>query len=472
MIVEKHSNRGITLIALVITIIVLLILAGITIAALIGNDGLLTKANQSSISTDIEETKELIKLELIGSINADKTMYTAEDVAEAAKKVTGNDLNGNIVLSANGNEVDLTELLNNAVETTESAESTESTTQADATEESITVGKAAQQQGTINGEEGTSMNPTIPLGYTPIDTDTSSWGDGSTAPSEESVNAGLVIKDNEGNEWVWVPVEDVSVMYETSNTEIELAGNTGVSTNMYSASEVISGQTRGVLNSMSYREPDLAVGDDGTSQDYLNYTAAGFSSLSEMAQTMVDEYENMIESIEAYGGFYIGRYELTEEGEKPGTTLTNTTWYELYKKCTDLAQDESNTKTSMIWGVQWDVTCLWLAENGYDIEDSSGWGNYSSSTGKAAVSGYGSKQNTGYSENWKANNIYDLAGNCSEFTQETYDGSDNIYSYRVGRGGYYNNNGNSYSVTYRNFTDTDSTYADALTSRATLLLPL
>lgn len=47
------NNKGITLIALVITIIILLILAGITIAMLTGDNGLLTKSNDAKI-TDLE----------------------------------------------------------------------------------------------------------------------------------------------------------------------------------------------------------------------------------------------------------------------------------------------------------------------------------------------------------------------------------------------------------------------------------
>ena len=45
------ENRGITLIALVITIIVLLILAGITIAALSGDNGILTRAKEAKEKT-------------------------------------------------------------------------------------------------------------------------------------------------------------------------------------------------------------------------------------------------------------------------------------------------------------------------------------------------------------------------------------------------------------------------------------
>ena len=58
------NNKGITLIALVITIIVLLILAGISIAMLTGNNGLLTKANDAKSETSRAEVIERINMEL------------------------------------------------------------------------------------------------------------------------------------------------------------------------------------------------------------------------------------------------------------------------------------------------------------------------------------------------------------------------------------------------------------------------
>ena len=62
------TNKGITLIALVITIIVLLILAGVTIATLTVDNGILTKAQEASIQTrgaQVEEVINLWKSELI-----------------------------------------------------------------------------------------------------------------------------------------------------------------------------------------------------------------------------------------------------------------------------------------------------------------------------------------------------------------------------------------------------------------------
>ncbi len=59
---EKQRNRGITLIALVITIIVLLILAGVTIATLTGENGILTRAKTAKEETEKAETTEELNM--------------------------------------------------------------------------------------------------------------------------------------------------------------------------------------------------------------------------------------------------------------------------------------------------------------------------------------------------------------------------------------------------------------------------
>ena len=57
-----RNNKGITLIALVITIIVLLILAGVSIAMLTGNNGILTQAGNAKTETAKAEAEEAVKL--------------------------------------------------------------------------------------------------------------------------------------------------------------------------------------------------------------------------------------------------------------------------------------------------------------------------------------------------------------------------------------------------------------------------
>ena len=326
----------------------------------------------------------------------------------------------------------------------------------------VNVNTKAGENSTINGKKGTSKNPTIPKNYIPIDTATSTWGDGNTAPSQDSVNHGLVIKDEQNNEWVWVPVDKgtLATMYEESSDEKTLSGTTGetaVKTKLYSKSITIgtdsnkttmSRTTPGTSTSGSYREPDLVVGNAGTSldaKDTFYKTILGETGTKEqLAQLFADEYKAMIESVSKYGGFYIGRYELSDAGvQKDKQPLTETNWHNLYKKCTELKASEK-VETRMIWGCQWDVIMNWLISSGAKTSDevnndSSSWGNYYASSVKAddgktelKASGTFGQLNTGKTTFTMANNIYDLAGNVMEWTQEAREAD-----FRVNRGSDY-----------------------------------
>ena len=97
-------------------------------------------------------------------------------------------------------------------------------------------------------------------------------------------------------------------------------------------------------------------------------------------------------------------------------------------------------------------------------EDSRSWGNYQDSISPANVSGYGSPQDTGYSEYWSANKIYDLAGNYYDFTQEVY-----YTSFRFYGGGYYGNSVSSEPGSDRYFNVPYSAFS-SYTARATLII--
>ena len=108
---ELKRNKGITLIALVITIIVLLILAGVTIATLTGENGILIRAEQAKIETEEEQLKEDIKL----AYNAVKIGSNLEgwdldtEIIELQKELTNNNKVDNILVyrgkEKDGNEV-------------------------------------------------------------------------------------------------------------------------------------------------------------------------------------------------------------------------------------------------------------------------------------------------------------------------------------------------------------------------------
>lgn len=67
---KTKEEKGITLIALVITIIILLILAGVSIAMLTGNNGILTQAKNAKKNFEDTSEKEQVQLAVQGSWNA------------------------------------------------------------------------------------------------------------------------------------------------------------------------------------------------------------------------------------------------------------------------------------------------------------------------------------------------------------------------------------------------------------------
>ena len=347
---KNKQERGITLIALVVTIVVLLILAGVSISLVLNNNGVISKAKDAKNQYAEAQT------------NDEKQLNEVSDwIDTKVGETTGG--------------------------------------------------------GSVTKIDGVP----IPDGYYYVG-GTKAKGlviSDNVADKELDKGKENVRRDLAGNQWVWVPVETPSSLYTTVTEGIALSGSTGVKTTKYT-NTIISGQTRGLPGSTNWREPDIltSLGKDDT-----KYAAAGFSSLKNMAETMVSDYEEMIASLEKYKGFYIGRYELTANGEKTGATQTDKNWYTLYKNCKTLAVG-SNVKTRMIWGLQWDATCNWLDSSGFSITDSSTWGNYKNND----ATGHGSLQNTGFSESWKANNIYDFAGNCYELTQEACDTFGRAYS--------------------------------------------
>ena len=91
---SEQRNKGITLTALVITIIVLLILAGVAIATLTGENGILTKANEARIKTEETGIYEQVQVEVLGSIGADGKVNLDELNDNLRKNVSGLTYNG------------------------------------------------------------------------------------------------------------------------------------------------------------------------------------------------------------------------------------------------------------------------------------------------------------------------------------------------------------------------------------------
>ena len=269
----------------------------------------------------------------------------------------------------------------------------------------------------------------VPKGYT-----------ASSVATENKVSEGFVIYENTNgedkkeevndnnkdtarttrNQFVWVPVANPSEMYGTDKD-----GKKRGKLYNFSASGIIAenwteqGGVMSITSETSYREPDVLESFD--------------SSNSVTISQLETEFNNMIESVKKYGGFYIGRYEtgnLSQEKAsiiKNNSDIGNQTWYTMYKKAKGIAVN-NNVTSSMIWGSQWDATMRWMYNSGNEEKkkytyDSRGKGNYSSDSPIA----------TGSIEAYAVNNIYDMAGNLWEWTEEiANDLSNNYYMLRGG----------------------------------------
>ena len=279
------------------------------------------------------------------------------------------------------------------------------------------------------------------------------------------------------NQYVWVPVKEVSRIYGVDSNgklwgKLYNYSSTGRTNNNWSESS-------GVMSKpgTGYREPDVvrnrtAYDADSKIQGYRD----GIEQYQMLSQEMEENFYKMIESVKKYGGFYIGRYEtgdLNQEEavvQKMNTNIASQTWYVMYEKCKNLAGTNENVQTSMIWGSLWDETLQWLVDSEAKIStgetidytlisNSTNWGNYRNATFEyTTTSGGTSTKNTGSStriptgsaDYTKANNIYDMAGNVYDWTLEA-----SSTDVRVFRGGHYGN-GSSYPVRSRNYSSPSS----------------
>ena len=280
----------------------------------------------------------------------------------------------------------------------------------------------------------------VPIGYT-----------ASSAKGENTVNGGFVIYEDTDpvtdenvntamlsrNQFVWIPVNNINQIANISNG-IDENGRQNYTGKLYQFTD--SGATE-IENYDRNNEP-ATISTDENNLNILNV-----SSLENFQEMMQEEYNEIIESIDIYGGFYIGRYETGNLASdtttktvsvKNNNQTSNVSWYYVYMNSKKVAVN-NNVKGSMIWGSLWDRTLIWLTETGdktyAELMDSSYWGNYSTATSVSEI------ESTGSNDKWKANNIYDLAGNLWELTMEA-----TINNARIVRGGYILNTGESSSV--------------------------
>ena len=187
----------------------------------------------------------------------------------------------------------------------------------------LQIGKITPETKTYNLKtNGTYYNPIVPAGFAPINEGEAIWG------SADGWTKGLVIQDENGNQFVWIPVDNIEKYAKDTN---------------YNSST-------GDMDFNSFDSVSLPSGIASESTDVQNN-----------------------------GGFYIGRYEAGTPDGTSSTNLNNTTRVPICKKnvvaWTKISFNNAKlnaenmiknsiVQTGLVTGTDWDTTVKWLLENG------------------------------------------------------------------------------------------------------------
>ena len=253
----------------------------------------------------------------------------------------------------------------------------------------------------------------------------------SQVEGENTIANGLVVIDKNGNEFVWVPVDDITKMSTTTGvTDVNLNQNYQGKLYNFTATGATEMTSYG-QGTNNFREPDTVFDYDENAK-YLNIikgiltnNTADYADITAFKNTLQKDYNAMIKSVDKYGGFYVSRYEMSKStttnkvasvaNVTPLVNDSNNRWYGLYAY--GKTYDNNSVGSSIIWGSQYDAMIRWMQDNGVNV-----------------IGNIGDNKNTGTITGTKQTdvikNIYDIYGCHREWTLEAY--STNI---RVTRGG-------------------------------------
>ena len=357
---KRVSNpKGITLIALVITIVILIILATISIN-FVFNGGLIDRAEQAR---DYYQNDEA---------------YTDESVSNLTGYIDGliNGIEGGSGGSGTGDEV--------------------------------------QKISDVKTPSGEDVNPfTDPV--TDLEDDFGNIvkvpaGFGIAEDSGTKVEEGIVIEDADGNQFVWIPVGTYTA---TDFTSEEDPKTTTTKTNnlarrSWGAKDVVA-------------EPTEITADEAIANGSYSYYGEENSNSCTKNGDGTNSIDDFKSSATTNGGFYIGRYEQGENNVcKAGVNAyVNVTRDEAKTQAEAMYANNGNINVTsqLISSYAWDTALNFICQNseqGYLLATTTDetYGNIGTgSSGKTLTGGY---------SNDKHSNIYDLLGNCFEWTTEYY----------------------------------------------------
>ena len=393
------KNKGVTLIALAVTIVVMLILAGVTISVLNGENGIVKQAQKAKEESKIKELKEKVRIDIAGK--------RVENIGELRVSV-------------------LKEILDKYFDNVPVETQITSETELKAKEEygkyemkisDIDVGEITYETSytifkDVNGEQ-----VPIPEGYIV-----------SENSDENIVNKGLVISDSRGNEYVWISctVDSSSNKLQYKRTEwgVEKDG---------------TDNSRAIKDELTLKDIDVKYSKTDTDNG-IN---------EEISKEIVAQINAEKESIKKYGGYYIGRYEVGKDNKTAvikaeQEPYVNIKWSKAYELAKGIGGGEGAT-TYLCSSYSWDTAINFIQNTtgkNYATSIIGFNGNWKSqevkdSSGKVIKPvNTAQRLNTGLTT--ALCNIYDMGGNVGEFTTELNPGLSETV---VLRGGVNLNNG-------------------------------
>ena len=478
-----NNKKGITLIALVVTVVVLIILAGVSINAVLGDNGIIKKANQAASVTKEAEVKEAINRTIL-EFYLTNDYETLEDFLKAKAEDGSIDSvtkNADGTLTVKKGEYSVTvENKTNSSGGSSSGGSTGGETQTP----EITIGEAkvvANSDGT--GSAITDAN-SVYLGNTLYITFVHSITGGTTVVDKTipyavtkngtytfTVTGTVNGKSYTKNVSVTVNQFKTAKDYVAANVEVTYPdGKVWIPEGFKVAEDSASTVQGGVVIEDKDGNQFVWV-PVATIADYKRtwYTGAGsFSSYSEALP------EDEKTSVERYKGFYIGRYEAGDKENTEAKTLrssndvTKTVTikanqapynYVTRTQAVSLAEGFATkqgykAKTKLVSSYAWDTTIAFLQKVNSDYGSSSEEGNYKNITfsytditGASQTKASGSEVLVPTGQTTPVCNIYDMGGNVDEWTTEFCSYTNYPYARR---GGFYDGNFASYPAGNRN----------------------
>ena len=180
----------------------------------------------------------------------------------------------------------------------------------------------------------------------------------------------------------------------------------------------------------------------------LNFMNEKFSD-DAFNEPLKGELLEQLESVKKYGGFYFSCHNISKSSAgKPQSVERVRPWVNINfydaKEIASTIEDGEAVKSHLPFGAEYDSVLRWFRKTNVRTllqiaEDSTEWGKYRNS-------GLLKILKTRRTKEYRTNNICNLAGNLSEWTQEQYQSY-----YRVIRGGSYRSLGYNYPVAYRGY---------------------